>query len=95
MIVEFVFLLIQAYTSSGFDKCGNGVVDEGEECDCDAGCAFDCCNCCTDSCTLMDGAECYMGLCCDTANNCTVSANRLITGFLELVQYRVLHGPVL
>ncbi|XP_054573608.1 disintegrin and metalloproteinase domain-containing protein 25-like [Eptesicus fuscus] len=45
-------------------KCGNGVVEEGEECDCGALhlCIDD--PCCESDCTLSPGAACASGLCC-------------------------------
>ncbi|XP_063494513.1 disintegrin and metalloproteinase domain-containing protein 29 [Symphalangus syndactylus] len=45
-------------------RCGNGVVEEGEECDCGLlkHCAKD--PCCLSNCTLTDGSTCAFGLCC-------------------------------
>ncbi|XP_007472961.2 disintegrin and metalloproteinase domain-containing protein 30-like [Monodelphis domestica] len=45
-------------------KCGNKVVEEGEECDC--GSKAQCRNnpCCQQGCILSKGAECSTGLCC-------------------------------
>ncbi|KAM6155764.1 disintegrin and metalloproteinase domain-containing protein 1a-like [Rhynchocyon petersi] len=42
--------------------CGNGVVEETEECDCGPVC--DSHPCCDPLCKLMAGAECSQGLCC-------------------------------
>ncbi|CAO2629486.1 Disintegrin and metalloproteinase domain-containing protein 1 [Lemmus lemmus] len=46
--------------------CGNGVVEESEECDCGSAC--DSHPCCEPTCTLRDGAECSDGLCCYNCN---------------------------
>ncbi|OCT96547.1 hypothetical protein XELAEV_18008753mg [Xenopus laevis] len=45
-------------------KCGNGFLEEGEQCDCGEPeeCANSCCN--ANNCTLKDGAECAHGECC-------------------------------
>jgi hypothetical protein len=51
--------------------CGNGFVEEGEECDCGlkSSCDNKCCNATT--CQLVDGAQCAIGSCCDT-NKCRI-----------------------
>ncbi|XP_061280950.1 disintegrin and metalloproteinase domain-containing protein 20-like [Bos javanicus] len=46
-------------------RCGNSVVDEGEECDCGS---LKTCNtdpCCQLNCTVTAGINCAFGLCCD------------------------------
>lgn len=45
--------------------CGNGFLEEGEQCDCGLAdfCDNKCCN--ATSCTLMPGAACASGTCCD------------------------------
>jgi hypothetical protein len=45
-------------------QCGNGVVEDGEQCDCGSlkSCAND--SCCLLGCTLKPGAACASGLCC-------------------------------
>ncbi|XP_008849930.1 disintegrin and metalloproteinase domain-containing protein 1-like [Nannospalax galili] len=47
-------------------QCGNGVVEEKEECDCGSAC--DSHPCCEPTCTLKEGAECGDGLCCHKCN---------------------------
>uniref|UniRef100_A0A8C5H377 ADAM metallopeptidase domain 22 n=1 Tax=Gouania willdenowi TaxID=441366 RepID=A0A8C5H377_GOUWI len=55
-------------------ECGNGFVEQGEECDCGsaAECAKEGENCCK-NCTLTQGSNCSNGLCC---NNCQVMGVR-------------------
>ncbi|XP_040587394.1 disintegrin and metalloproteinase domain-containing protein 1b-like [Mesocricetus auratus] len=43
-------------------RCGNGVVEDSEECDCGNDCADN--QCCDDKCKLKEGAECSNELCC-------------------------------
>ncbi|XP_070076206.1 disintegrin and metalloproteinase domain-containing protein 1a-like [Equus caballus] len=43
-------------------ECGNGVVEEDEQCDCGSAC--DDHPCCDPACKLKEGAECSDGLCC-------------------------------
>ncbi|KAM6441542.1 disintegrin and metalloproteinase domain-containing protein 33 isoform 2-T2 [Liasis olivaceus] len=52
-------------------KCGNGFLEEGEECDCGETeeCTNPCCN--PQNCTLKAGAECAHGECC---NSCKLKA---------------------
>ncbi|XP_053306914.1 disintegrin and metalloproteinase domain-containing protein 12 [Spea bombifrons] len=49
----------------GEQKCGNGYVEEGEQCDCGEPeeCTNSCCNATT--CMLVEGAVCAHGLCCE------------------------------
>ncbi|KAL6091507.1 hypothetical protein STEG23_020258, partial [Scotinomys teguina] len=44
--------------------CGNGMVDDGEQCDCGSWKACTADPCCMKGCTLKDGAACAFGLCC-------------------------------
>ncbi|XP_036171164.1 disintegrin and metalloproteinase domain-containing protein 19 isoform X1 [Myotis myotis] len=48
----------------GGRRCGNGYLEEGEECDCgeEEECDNPCCN--ASNCTLREGAECAHGSCC-------------------------------
>uniref|UniRef100_A0A8C9V6R0 ADAM metallopeptidase domain 19 n=1 Tax=Scleropages formosus TaxID=113540 RepID=A0A8C9V6R0_SCLFO len=50
----------------GGRRCGNGYLEEGEECDCGEveECSSPCCN--ANNCTLKPGAECAHGICCDS-----------------------------
>ncbi|XP_008845390.1 disintegrin and metalloproteinase domain-containing protein 25-like [Nannospalax galili] len=47
------------------ERCGNGVIEDEEECDCVSIklCAKDIC--CSENCTLVSGAACASGLCCE------------------------------
>ncbi|KAK3564723.1 hypothetical protein QTP86_024869 [Hemibagrus guttatus] len=49
----------------GGQRCGNGYLEEGEECDCGEveECSSPCCN--ANNCTLKAGAECAEGVCCE------------------------------
>ncbi|XP_045883657.1 disintegrin and metalloproteinase domain-containing protein 12 [Meles meles] len=59
-----LFNLPEVKQSFGGQKCGNGYVEQGEECDCGEpeGCVNLCCNAST--CTLKPDAVCAHGLCC-------------------------------
>uniref|UniRef100_A0A480L3N2 Disintegrin and metalloproteinase domain-containing protein 12 isoform 3 preproprotein n=1 Tax=Sus scrofa TaxID=9823 RepID=A0A480L3N2_PIG len=60
-----LFNLPEVQPSFGGQKCGNGYVEEGEECDCGEPeeCVNLCCNATT--CTLKPDAVCAHGLCCE------------------------------
>ncbi|KAI1288326.1 Disintegrin and metalloproteinase domain-containing protein 28 [Halotydeus destructor] len=45
--------------------CGNGVIEMGEECDCDLH-DSECKGCCDRDCKLLAGAKCSSGPCCDS-----------------------------
>ncbi|XP_034021547.1 disintegrin and metalloproteinase domain-containing protein 19-like [Thalassophryne amazonica] len=49
----------------GGKRCGNGFVEDGEECDCGEPeeCTSDCCH--ANNCTLRGDAQCAHGVCCD------------------------------
>ncbi|KAF3836776.1 hypothetical protein F7725_004240, partial [Dissostichus mawsoni] len=55
----------------GGKKCGNGFVEDGEECDCGEPeeCTNDCCN--ANNCTLKEEAQCAHGVCCEGCKYCT------------------------
>ena len=52
-------------TSAKTPRCGNGMVEIGEACDCGhpGFCTNDCCN--PHTCQVVDGAHCANGKCCD------------------------------
>ncbi|ESN89980.1 hypothetical protein HELRODRAFT_127755, partial [Helobdella robusta] len=54
-------------------RCGNGLIDEGEDCDCSLFPATTCSSECCDSrtCKFRPGSECATGLCCDF-NTCKI-----------------------
>ncbi|RWS20895.1 uncharacterized protein B4U80_07167, partial [Leptotrombidium deliense] len=54
--------------------CGNGVIEEGEECDCDQ---LACSRCCNEKCALKDGAKCATGICCDL-KTCNVTSSKTL-----------------
>ncbi|KAM8780315.1 disintegrin and metalloproteinase domain-containing protein 12 [Rhynchonycteris naso] len=60
-----LFNLPELKQSFGGQKCGNGYVEEGEECDCGEPeeCTNLCCN--ATACTLKPDAVCAHGLCCE------------------------------
>ncbi|XP_022077650.2 disintegrin and metalloproteinase domain-containing protein 19 [Acanthochromis polyacanthus] len=55
----------------GGQRCGNGYLEDGEECDCgeEEECTSPCCN--ASNCTLKAGAECAHGVCCQ---NCKLKS---------------------
>ncbi|KAM7417984.1 hypothetical protein PAMA_017566 [Pampus argenteus] len=55
----------------GGQRCGNGYLEDGEECDCgeEEECTSPCCN--ANNCTLKAGAECAHGICC---HNCKLKS---------------------
>ncbi|XP_047440954.1 disintegrin and metalloproteinase domain-containing protein 19 [Mugil cephalus] len=55
----------------GGPQCGNGFLEEGEQCDCgeEEECTSPCCN--ASNCTLKAGAECAHGVCC---HNCKLKS---------------------
>uniref|UniRef100_A0A3Q0SHZ9 ADAM metallopeptidase domain 19 n=1 Tax=Amphilophus citrinellus TaxID=61819 RepID=A0A3Q0SHZ9_AMPCI len=62
-----LFNLPNTRTMYGGHRCGNGYLEDGEECDCgdEEECTSPCCN--ANNCTLKTGAECAHGVCC---HNC-------------------------
>ncbi|XP_060782991.1 disintegrin and metalloproteinase domain-containing protein 19 [Neoarius graeffei] len=72
----------------GGQRCGNGYLEEGEECDCGEveECSSLCCN--ANNCTLKAGAECADGVCCE---NCKLKTPgvlcRASSGSCDLPEY--------
>ncbi|KAK2849382.1 hypothetical protein Q5P01_009216 [Channa striata] len=72
----------------GGQRCGNGYLEDGEECDCggEEECTSPCCN--ANNCTLKAGAECAHGVCCD---NCKLKSPgvlcRATSGPCDLPEY--------
>ncbi|XP_007234397.2 disintegrin and metalloproteinase domain-containing protein 19 [Astyanax mexicanus] len=72
----------------GGQRCGNGYLEEGEECDCGEAeeCSSPCCN--ANNCTLKAGAECAHGVCCE---NCKLKSPGLLcrppSGSCDLPEY--------
>lgn len=60
----------------GAPTCGNGFVENGEECDC--GLPSVCKNlCCTDKCELRSDAKCWSGKCCDLGS-CQIAPGEIV-----------------
>ncbi|XP_062855723.1 disintegrin and metalloproteinase domain-containing protein 19 [Trichomycterus rosablanca] len=72
----------------GGQRCGNGYLEEGEECDCgeEEECSSPCCN--SNNCTLKAGAECAHGVCCE---NCKLKSPGVLcrpnSGSCDLPEY--------
>ncbi|XP_077466463.1 disintegrin and metalloproteinase domain-containing protein 19 isoform X1 [Stigmatopora argus] len=72
----------------GGQRCGNGYLEDGEECDCgeEEECTSPCCN--ANNCTLKAGAECAHGVCC---HNCKLKSPgvmcRAPSGQCDLPEY--------
>ncbi|XP_075897617.1 disintegrin and metalloproteinase domain-containing protein 19-like isoform X2 [Nelusetta ayraudi] len=72
----------------GGQRCGNGYLEDGEECDCgdEEECTSPCCN--ANNCTLKAGAECAHGVCCE---NCKLKSPGMLcrapSGSCDLPEY--------
>uniref|UniRef100_A0A3Q2E563 ADAM metallopeptidase domain 19b n=1 Tax=Cyprinodon variegatus TaxID=28743 RepID=A0A3Q2E563_CYPVA len=72
----------------GGQRCGNGYLEKGEECDCgeEKECTSPCCN--ANNCTLKAGAECAHGVCC---HNCKIKSPgelcRATSGLCDLPEF--------
>uniref|UniRef100_A0A3Q2CVR7 ADAM metallopeptidase domain 19b n=1 Tax=Cyprinodon variegatus TaxID=28743 RepID=A0A3Q2CVR7_CYPVA len=70
----------------GGQRCGNGYLEKGEECDCgeEKECTSPCCN--ANNCTLKAGAECAHGVCC---HNCKSPGElcRATSGLCDLPEF--------
>ncbi|XP_049898058.1 disintegrin and metalloproteinase domain-containing protein 19 [Epinephelus moara] len=83
-----LFNLPNTRSMYGGQRCGNGYLEDGEECDCgeEEECTSPCCN--ANNCTLKAGAECAHGVCCD---NCKLKRPgelcRAASGSCDLPEY--------
>uniref|UniRef100_A0A3Q0SEF3 ADAM metallopeptidase domain 19 n=1 Tax=Amphilophus citrinellus TaxID=61819 RepID=A0A3Q0SEF3_AMPCI len=83
-----LFNLPNTRTMYGGHRCGNGYLEDGEECDCgdEEECTSPCCN--ANNCTLKTGAECAHGVCC---HNCKLKSPGVLcrgpSGSCDLPEY--------
>ncbi|KAM3613143.1 uncharacterized protein V6R79_021352 [Siganus canaliculatus] len=83
-----LFNLPNTRTMYGGQRCGNGYLEDGEECDCgeEEECSSPCCN--ANNCTLKAGAECAHGVCCQ---NCKLKKPGMLcrapSGSCDLPEY--------
>nr|XP_004541161.1 disintegrin and metalloproteinase domain-containing protein 19 [Maylandia zebra] len=83
-----LFNLPNTRTMYGGHRCGNGYLEDGEECDCgeEEECTSPCCN--ANNCTLKAGAECAHGVCCQ---NCKLKSPgvlcRALSGSCDLPEF--------
>uniref|UniRef100_UPI0037E789AB disintegrin and metalloproteinase domain-containing protein 19 n=1 Tax=Semicossyphus pulcher TaxID=241346 RepID=UPI0037E789AB len=83
-----LFNLPNTRSMYGGQRCGNGYLEDGEECDCgeEEECTSPCCN--ASNCTLKAGAECAHGVCC---HNCKLKSPGVLcrapSGPCDLAEY--------
>ncbi|XP_031713666.1 disintegrin and metalloproteinase domain-containing protein 19 [Anarrhichthys ocellatus] len=83
-----LFNLPNTRSMYGGQRCGNGYLEDGEECDCgeEEECKSPCCN--ANNCTLKAGAECAHGVCC---HNCKLKSPGVLcrapSGSCDLPEY--------
>uniref|UniRef100_A0A8C4DNA5 Disintegrin and metalloproteinase domain-containing protein 19 n=1 Tax=Dicentrarchus labrax TaxID=13489 RepID=A0A8C4DNA5_DICLA len=83
-----LFNLPNTRSMYGGQRCGNGYLEDGEECDCgeEDECTSPCCN--ANNCTLKAGAECAHGVCCQ---NCKLKSPGVLcrapSGSCDLPEY--------
>ncbi|XP_054453077.1 disintegrin and metalloproteinase domain-containing protein 19 [Anoplopoma fimbria] len=83
-----LFNLPNTRSMYGGQRCGNGYLEDGEECDCgeEKECTSPCCN--ANNCTLKAGAECAHGVCC---HNCKLKSPGVLcrapSGSCDLPEY--------
>ncbi|KAM3867059.1 disintegrin and metalloproteinase domain-containing protein 19 [Diretmus argenteus] len=83
-----LFNLPNTRAMHGGQRCGNGYLEDGEECDCgdEEECTSPCCN--ANNCTLKAGAECAHGVCC---HNCKLKSPGVLcrapSGSCDLPEY--------
>uniref|UniRef100_A0A3P9PDT3 Zinc metalloproteinase-disintegrin-like 2d n=1 Tax=Poecilia reticulata TaxID=8081 RepID=A0A3P9PDT3_POERE len=67
-------------------RCGNGLLDRGEECDCGTECINPCCDAST--CRLTEGSQCAHGECCESCQlKVSGSICRTAAGACDLPEY--------
>uniref|UniRef100_A0A8C3GAU6 ADAM metallopeptidase domain 19b n=1 Tax=Cyclopterus lumpus TaxID=8103 RepID=A0A8C3GAU6_CYCLU len=83
-----LFNLPNTRSMYGGQRCGNGYLEDGEECDCgeEEECTSPCCN--ANNCTLKAEAECAHGVCC---HNCKLKSPGVLcrapSGSCDLPEY--------
>eukprot|EP00063_Salmo_salar_P093713 XP_014068548.1 PREDICTED: disintegrin and metalloproteinase domain-containing protein 19-like isoform X2 [Salmo salar] len=83
-----LFNLPNTRAMHGGQRCGNGYLEDGEECDCgdEEECSSPCCN--ANNCTLKAGADCSHGVCC---HNCKLKSPGVLcrtpSGSCDLPEY--------
>ena len=85
MRVTILYPCLISHQIADFGSCGNGIIDDGEECDCGSQCTPDSC-CSPVTCRLKADAQCESGPCCD---NCKVRLIDITQFFTD----NLIYGP--